>query len=160
MNEAMTPVLAAARGLVKLGTVLDLRLRELALPGVVAEDDRLYLRALLAVRDGQRDHVDRSGHESWVNAVHLDEIVGDDVDEWGAHCVAQGLLLAEQVHQSVPAAREPVVVDYVISVDLGEERDTYPSSSFRFYRHRPDEPPMLAEIGAFVQPLLRIRRSR
>ncbi|GEA86989.1 hypothetical protein [Cellulomonas cellasea] len=142
------------------GTELDPRLGAFVLPGVVVDDDRLYLRALLERRDGERERFDRSGHESWVNSLHLDEVVDDGADQWGALCVAQGLLLAEQVHQSIPQQRDSVVVDYVISVDFGEARGTYPSSSFRFYRHRPDEPPMLAEISTFAQPLLRIRRSR
>jgi hypothetical protein len=159
LNEGMAPLLAAARALVKRGAVLDSRLHELVSAGVVVDDDRLYLRALLEVRDGGRERFDRSGHESWVNAVHLDEVVNDDAAEWAARCVAQGLLLAEQVHRSIPPLHEPAVVDYVISADPGNEGETYPSSSFEFYRHRADEPPMLAEISSFAQPLLRIRRS-
>lgn len=93
-NARMEPLRDEARALLDDGMVLAPELQQLTAAGITAVDGRLYFRQYLAARDGNRDRFDRTGHESWVNTLHLDDVVDEHASDWGARCVAQGMLLS------------------------------------------------------------------
>lgn len=165
-NARMEPLRDEARALLDDGMVLAPELRQLTAAGITAVDERLYFRQYLAARDGNRDRFDRTGHESWVNTLHLDDVIDEHAPDWGARCVAQGVLLARHVGESVPVSG--VTVDFLITVDFGgvvvvgvdgatEEIETYPSSTFRFVTYRTDEPSLADDVATSTQAALLIR---
>jgi hypothetical protein len=98
----------------------------LAWPEVVETQGCAFLREGLARSGGVEAIEDRTGREAFVNHVHiLDEIQGGDPP-----ATPGGDLLAEAWHIALIIAR-------IWGAKLGRE---FPSSSFRVYATRDDEP--------------------
>lgn len=151
MNSPMEPLHARAQALLTVGTPLAAPLQDLVDDGLVEQDGELYFRRLLhRLRTVQLDSP--TDRENWVNAIHLDDVV-DQGPDWGARCVAQGRLLGEAVVAALPPVAP--VIEYWISVDLGEEDDLIPSSTFRFLTSRPDDQ-WAGSVDGFAQPVLRV----
>jgi hypothetical protein len=116
--------------------VLDPRLAELIEAGIVVLGGAVVF-AKPAPAD-YRPAADESltGVEAGVNKIFLDELVDTEQPGWAAKCIAQGVLLAEQVHRRCASVTD-LPIDVALSADLcgstvigGEAIETFPSSTW------------------------------
>lgn len=164
MNQQMVPIWADAQRVVD-NDELDVRLHGLAEAGIVALGGAVVFAAKVAPGWRPAKGESLTGVEAGLNKVFLDELVDTDQQGWAASCIGQGVLLANRVfHLAALATGLPI--DVALSADLGgpvavngSTFDTFPSSTFRFYVRRDDDPWMSEDLEGFDQPVALIRSS-
>lgn len=163
MNEPMRSLRAAADGLIAAGE-LHPDLIELLNAGLTAADGGIYFTSYLQGNGHLLGVGDLTGQQALINKLHLDDFVDVGRAGWEVICVAQGVLLARRVIDSA-AALSPLPVDVVISVDSGgpwqvgdSVFETIPSSTFRFFVHRDDEPWMSEDLDGYSKPMALLQR--
>ena len=162
MNESMRPIWAEAQTTVDAGH-LDESLQAKLVDGLELSDGGLLFATHLRKTSLRRNPNDLTGWEADVNKVCLDELVDTDLPGWAGYCVGQGALLGRAVLEAA-AGLTSMPVDVLISADLGdptrvgdEMLSAYPSSTFRFYRYRPDNLWTTEELAGMMQPVARLR---
>lgn len=164
MNAAMRPIWARSQRTVDTGQLHE-SLQALLADGLVLIDGGLFFAKLLG-RSGARvdDGGDLTGAEAGVNKLHLDDnIVNLNLEGWAEYCVGQGVLLGRAVFKAA-AALTAAPVDVLISADLGDPvqvadhiLNACPSSTFRFYGRRPNNPWTTDDLEGIVHPVARLR---
>jgi hypothetical protein len=86
----------------------------------------------------------RTGDEALVKRLHLEDYLDTDPPDWATRCIAQGVLPGRNVLTHA-AELTPMRIDVVLSADLGGV-NSYPSATFRFYGHRPDDRWMIDDV--------------
>jgi len=164
MNTLMAPLWAEAHLSIDR-EVLHPRLAELVEAEVVVLGGAVVFAK--RARPNYRPAVGESltGVEASVNKVYLDELVDTGQPGWAAKCIVQGVLLADRVLRMCASVTD-LPVDVVLSADLGGSEvvgddviETIPSSTFRFYVRRGDDPWMSDDLDGFNQPVAVIRAS-
>lgn len=147
MNSAMEQLLDGARRLQP--TQLDPSLEAYLSHGLAVQADG----AVVSVAASQCANADRSwfvdtvGYEAFVNKIHLDDWCSNALaDATVEDQLAHALVLADRI--GAWAEEQGAQVAVIISVDPGT-RDVV----FRFHGIRPDEPPWLAGIEQYTEPV-------
>jgi hypothetical protein len=155
MNPAMREIRQEAEALIAVGELTS-GLQELIDAGLTQTDGGVYFTKFVA----GNSHMDQTslgqtGHEALVNKLHLEDYLDTDPPDWATRCVAQGVLLGRQVLTRA-AKLTPMPIDVVLSADLGGV-NSYPSATFRFYGHRPDDRWTTDDVDRFRQPVAILR---
>ena len=165
MNDAMRPLRVLAQRFLESGS-LDPRVQAELDKGLTVRDGCLLFVSQL--HNIQQTSVASlggpTGFEGYINKLPLDWLIhrADSSDawlafvgtsEWAANCLAQGLMLGHGV-ASAAAELSGVQVDVWMSVDYGRD-EAYPSATFRFVTHRPDDL-WAVDLAGFKQPVLRM----
>jgi hypothetical protein len=150
MNDPMRALRESAEGIIRTGR-LSGWLPSLLTDGLIVIDDGVYFSAALKSNSHlPKSQMGKTAHEVLVNKVHLDEVVDVRSEGWEVECVGQGVTLARRVLAAAQLLTS-FPIDVVISVDQTGE---FPSSTFRFYVHRPDDQWMNDDLNGFSEAVL------
>jgi hypothetical protein len=153
MNDPMRSLRESAETVIRTGRMAGW-LASLLADGLVVVDECVYFSSALKSNSHlSRERMGKTGHESLVNKINLDNVIGDHSDGWEVECVGQGVTLAREV-LSAAQLLTPLPIDVVISVTQTGE---FPSSTFRFYVHRPDDLWVHDDLSGFSEAVLIVR---